>query len=200
MQTKHIRLKRKLDSSRYSRNEFIEKLYSKVVSLLVEVIAKRGKKVSLQFTYQLIRHRHWQRTNEWSSHEQVIQRKRIWKSVNSMTDAIFHAIDLHSHLSIKYHDAFAFCRYNSLDEVTDSNSHTSIATRSTFYDHVTTLCCLLSRAYDAWRTESCQKHLQRLLFDLTERWVCDEKRVENSKDFRSLMYSMRSRLFDVSRV
>ena len=34
-----------------------------------------------------------------------------------------------------------------------------------------TLCCLLSRAYDAWRAESCQKHLQRLLFDLIERWV-----------------------------
>ena len=48
-----------------------------------------------------------------------------------------------------------------------------------------TLCCLLSRTYDAWRTESCQKHLQRLLLDLIERWVlwmCSEK-IENREDF-----------------
>ena len=34
-----------------------------------------------------------------------------------------------------------------------------------------TLCCLLSRIYDAWKAELCQKHLQRLLFDLTKLWV-----------------------------
>ena len=34
-----------------------------------------------------------------------------------------------------------------------------------------TLCCLLPRAYGAWRAEPCQKHLQRLLPGLTERWV-----------------------------
>ena len=36
-----------------------------------------------------------------------------------------------------------------------------------------TLCYLLSRTYDAWRAELCQKHLQRLLSDLIERWVVE---------------------------
>ena len=60
-----------------------------------------------------------------------------------------------------------------------------------------TMCCLLFRIYDAWRTESCQKQFQRLLFDLTERWLLwmwNEK-IENSKNFRSLIHSLRSRLF-----
>ena len=45
------------------------------------------------------------------------------------------------------------------------------------------LCCLLLRNYDAWRIESCQKHFQKLLFDLIERWILwmwDEK-IKNRK-------------------
>ena len=44
-------------------------------------------------------------------------------------------------------------------------------------------CCLLSKAYDAWRAESCQKHFQRLLPDLTERWDCECECEMKCEDF-----------------
>ena len=73
-------------------------------------------------------------------------------------------------------------------DIINSNSHV-------FFDiHVTILCCLLSKTYDAWRAESCQKYLQKLLFDLIERWVLWWNENKKSNKFRNLMYSTRSRL------
>ena len=92
-------------------------------------------------------------TNKWSSLEQVVQRERIWSSIAHLAFSIMTRSELN-----------VFCRCNSFDRTTDSIvQHHDLMSL--------TLCCLLSRTYDAWRTESCQNHLQRLLLDLTERWV-----------------------------
>ena len=60
-----------------------------------------------------------------------------------------------------------------------------------------TMCCLLPRAYGAWRAEPCQKQLQRLLPGLTERWLLWmwSEEVGNPEGFRSLVHPLRSRLF-----
>ena len=118
-------------------------------------------------------------TNKWSSREQVVQRERIWNSIAHLAFNIMTRSELN-----------VFCKCNSFDRTIDSiDQHHDLMSL--------TLCCLLSRTYETWRAESCQKHLQRLLFDLTERWVLWmwKWNVENRKDFRSLIYQLRSRVF-----
>ena len=67
----------------------------------------------------------------------------------------------------------AHCKYNFFDKAIDSKTIVSKSRRScSHHDLVSSiLCCLLSRTYDAWKVESCQKHFQKLLSDLIERWV-----------------------------
>ena len=104
--------------------------------------------------------------NKWSNLEQTVQRENTWKSIARRIQSFDDTVDSRA---VQYHDAFkhsTFNKYNFFDRVTDLNSYVK------HHDFMSSiLCCLLSRVYDAWRAESCQKHLQRLLFDLTERWV-----------------------------
>ena len=102
-------------------------------------------------------------STSWSSLDQIVQRKNIWKSIAQRMQSSNDAIDSRA---IQYHDTFNVYKYNFIDETTDSNNHAK------HHDFMSsTLCCLLSKVYDAWRAESCQNHFQRLLFDLIERWV-----------------------------
>ena len=172
--------------------------YPYAVSLPEEVQAKRGEKAPLASElaplYQLTRHRHWQRTNEWSSHGQAVQRESTWRSIARQRQSpwwytvflVIHRLEdspvswrvqrsvsallLTKQLTRKqsYQYQVSWRVERPVDaifpiDITDSNSHVGT--------HATTLCCLLPRAYGAWRAEPCQKHLQRLLPGLTERWV-----------------------------
>ena len=102
---------------------------------------------------------------EWLSLKRVVQREDIWKSIARRMQSFDDTNDSKS-TQFMILTRPAYCKYNFFDEATDSKT-VMFASRS----HVATLCCLLSRVYDAWRAESCQKHLQKLLPDLTERWV-----------------------------
>ena len=132
-------------------------------------------------------------TNEWSNLRQAVQQKSTWWPIARPMQL--------------------FWRYNRLENSSISSrvrrrkrtaniiSLTKQLTRKQsclHHDFMSrTLCCLLSKTYDAWKTESCQKHLQKLLFDLIERWVLWmwNVKIKNRRDFRNLTYRMRSRLF-----
>ena len=108
-------------------------------------------------------------TNKWFSHDQVIQRN-VSES-QSISQSLYWWYNWEQQ-SCQYQVSWRVQRWaRSVDAISFDRTTDSKIVMSELRLMSLTLCCLLSRTYNAWRTESCQKYLQRLLSDLTERWV-----------------------------
>ena len=116
--------------------------------------------------------------NKWSSFEQIVQRKNIWKSITRRIQSFDDTINSKT---IQYQNAFkhsTFNKYNFFDKIIDLNNYVK------YHDFMSSiLCWLLFKIYDAWKVESCQKHFQKLLFDLIERWISKREKNKKTKNF-----------------
>ena len=132
----------------------------------------------------LISRRDWRSiiTNEWSSFEQIVQQKSIWWLITRSMQFFWRYNRLeNSSISLRVRRRTRFANIISLTKQLIRNNH--------FKFHVTTLCCLLFKIYDVWKTESCQKHFQKLLFDLIERWIMWNEKIKNWRNFRNLIFN-----------
>ena len=90
-------------------------------------------------------------------------------------------------------DDFDVCnRSKDITSITNSSKHSLLyeflmIIFSIFCFDAIIFALLTVRTYDAWRTESCQKHFQKLLFDLTE--LRRDNKMQNNKMSETRMHA-----------